>query len=194
MDPAKPAAALGAATRLPAIELVTSTRWPAPDQDERSASPVVTDLRPRVYRAQFIMRPVSNVVTTLLSCQRTPVRPERITEQSSRRSPAPRCRQSPREGSGDPYRSSAQNCVQLDVCLRPVVECVAGEVRGDLHVELGVPVAGVAAEKVAAAADVDAQSLAGLEDHGVGGEAEAQRDWLAGGEWFWVADVDRDLG
>ncbi len=55
-------------------------------------------------------------------------------------------------------------------------------------------VAGVAAQKVGAAPDLEAQSLPWLEDHWVGGEAEAQRDRFTGGEWLWVADVERDLG
>jgi hypothetical protein len=46
--------------------------------------------------------------------------------------------------------------MEVDVGVRPVMERVAGEVRRNLHLELCMAVAGVAAEKVAAAPDLKA--------------------------------------
>jgi hypothetical protein len=73
--------------------------------------------------------------------------------------------------------------VQIDVGVGPVVQRVAGEVRWDVHVELCVAVAGVAAQKVASAADLESWPFSWLAHDGVGREAEPQRDRFAGDQW-----------
>ena len=66
------------------------------------------------------------------------------------------------------------NLMDLEIGLRPVVEGVAGEVRGDLLVEVDVPVADVALEEIGAAGDGEAKRVTGVEASLRWGEARTQ--------------------
>jgi hypothetical protein len=64
--------------------------------------------------------------------------------------------------------------MDLEIGLRPVVEGVAGEVRGDLLVEVDVPVADVALEEIGAAGDGEAKRVTGVEASRRWGEARSR--------------------
>ncbi len=56
------------------------------------------------------------------------------------------------------------------------MQCVPGKIGRNLHIELRVAVAHVAAQQIGAAADIEPQTLARLQNNRLRRQTEAQRD------------------